>query len=65
LDEVRYPSLDSDNVPASFAEVDVKLNDNDAEFDTVMVAGSVGTKVSDERKEVVSLMAGWWIYIKS
>jgi len=64
LDGVRYPWIGSNKIPAGFAEVDVKLDDNGEVFDTMMVAGSVGTKVSGERKEVVSPMAGWWIYIK-
>lgn len=42
LDDVTYPTVDTDKVPAGFASVPVTVNDNGHEYKATMVAGSVG-----------------------
>lgn len=42
LDDVAYPTVDTDNLPAGFASVPVTVNDNGHEYKATMVAGSVG-----------------------
>ncbi|KAJ6582386.1 hypothetical protein B0H19DRAFT_1207718 [Mycena capillaripes] len=73
LDETPYHRVDGDNVPAAYAEVDVKLNDNGALFDCIMVAGLVGTQVTASgdlvlsatgNDDVVRPLSGWWIFTK-
>ncbi|KAJ7866487.1 hypothetical protein B0H13DRAFT_1898121 [Mycena leptocephala] len=73
FDGTPYHRLDSDRVPPGYAEVDVKLDDNGEKFDCVMIAGTVGTHVTSSndlalsstgKDDVVSPVAGWWIFIK-
>jgi hypothetical protein len=74
IDGVRYHHVDTDNIPSASAEVDVLLNDNGEEFNTVMVAGLVGMSTAiarDQRKGdgsvvengEVAPVAAWWMYI--
>ena len=44
LDYVEYHQIDSDSIPPGFTSVPVKVNDDGLEYDTVMVAGSVGIR---------------------
>ncbi|THU86503.1 hypothetical protein K435DRAFT_683495 [Dendrothele bispora CBS 962.96] len=73
LDDTRYHWLDSSEVPAGYASVDVKLDDNGEIFDTIMVSGLVGMRVfpSNDNKlsengsqDAVKPLPGWWIFIK-
>ncbi len=73
LDGIGYGSVDMDSIPVGHADVDVLLDDNGQEFNTVMVAGLVATRVSDSKdaslseqgiKDVVSPAPGWWIFTK-
>jgi hypothetical protein len=70
IDGVAYHSVDLDDVPSSVADVPVKLWDNGETFDTVMVAGLVGTRLSsspvafDGKPDTLSPVAGWWIVIE-
>ena len=73
LDDARYHWLDSDAIPAAYADVDVKLDDNGQTFDTIMVSGLVGTRVYDSNdsrlsgsglRDGVKPEPGWWIFIK-
>jgi hypothetical protein len=74
MDDVHYHPVDIENIPSACAEVDVLLNDNGEEFNTVMVAGLVGMSAKsarDERKGdglvvekgEVAPVAAWWMYI--
>lgn len=73
LDGVIYHRTDSGDVPPGFAEVDVKLDDNGKEFDTVMTAGLVGMEVCDSGDKTLSEegtrdtakpVVAWWIFAK-
>ncbi|KAJ6582394.1 hypothetical protein B0H19DRAFT_1118231 [Mycena capillaripes] len=71
LDETPYHRVGK--VPAAYAEVDVKVNDNGAVFDCIMVAGLVGMQVTASsdlvlsatgKDDVVRPLSGWWIFTK-
>jgi hypothetical protein len=67
LDGVSYHSLGTASIPYGHAEVPVKLNDNGVEYDGAMLAGLVGTAVSDSgvnagMKDQLSPVVGWWMY---
>ncbi|KAN0077606.1 protein of unknown function (DUF4419) domain containing protein [Elaphomyces granulatus] len=80
LDGVRYHRVDTNDVPPGFASVPVKLDDNGDEYDTVMVAGSVGFKATSSGElltpstfdnpsitielDTLQSESGWWMYEK-
>jgi hypothetical protein len=72
LDNIPYHRIDTGDIPAGYAEVDVKLDDNGEEFDCMLTAGLVGSLVRDSKdvglnlggsgkRDVVSPLAGWWM----
>jgi hypothetical protein len=72
LDDVPFHQVDSDNLPPSYAEVPVKLDDNGEVFDCVLTAGLVGTQISSSNdsglsatgvNDTVRPLAGWWMFI--
>ncbi|EIW74183.1 hypothetical protein CONPUDRAFT_170209 [Coniophora puteana RWD-64-598 SS2] len=74
LDGTFYPHVDSDKVPPGYAEVDVKLDDNGEILDTLLVAGSVGSLISDSgdqslsktgERDTVKTLPGWWMFVKN
>ncbi|KIK51638.1 hypothetical protein GYMLUDRAFT_233988 [Collybiopsis luxurians FD-317 M1] len=73
IDEAYYHNLATEDIPAAYADVDVKLDDNGEIFDTIMVAGLVGMYVCDTgdttlsetgQMDLLKPMPGWWIFIK-
>jgi hypothetical protein len=71
VDDTSYHQLSK--IPPGYAEVDLKLNDNGKEFDCIMTAGMIGTKVSSSedlslsstgKDDTVRPVAGWWIFIQ-
>ncbi|KAH7922265.1 hypothetical protein BV22DRAFT_1037655 [Leucogyrophana mollusca] len=73
LDGVPYPVIETADIPGGYAAVDVKLDDNGEIFDTVLVAGSVGTLICSSGKtsvsptgirDTVKPLPGWWMFIK-
>ncbi|KAJ7267946.1 hypothetical protein C8J57DRAFT_352950 [Mycena rebaudengoi] len=73
LDGTPYHRIDRKDVPAAYAEVDVKLNDNGEMFDCIMVGGLVGTQVTTSgdlslsttgKDDVMYPLSGWWIFTK-
>ena len=66
LDGVSYPKIDDQNIPLGFAEVDVKLDDNGEEFDTTLVAGSVGSQIcmgTNSTRNTIRPLPAWWYVI--
>jgi hypothetical protein len=63
---LRYPVLDTGDVPDGFCEVDVKLDDNGQEFDCKMIAGHVGYVISAQNGQSNTLQPSseWFIFIK-
>jgi hypothetical protein len=72
---VAYRKFDTDKIPAGYTTVPVLLNDNGIQYNTVMVAGSVGYKVTSSIDAVVDApnktprtldtiqpVSGWWMY---
>jgi len=73
LDGVRYPRLDSDEVPAGYAQVNVTLEMEDIDYPTALIAGSVGTEIfssgdkslsSDGKRDSARPTLGWWWVFK-
>ena len=72
LDDFPYPHINSDNVPCGYTYVDVKLDDNGRKFDTMFVAGLIGTHIStvttesspEGTRDTVQPIPGWWYFIK-
>ncbi|CAM6084378.1 unnamed protein product [Calypogeia fissa] len=71
MDGVDYHRVETGDIAASYAEVDVKLNDNGVEFKTVMVAGLVGMEITSSgvkgkdhegKDDTVQPVAGWWLF---
>ena len=74
LDGAHYHKCDSENVPAGWAKVPVKVNDNGDKFDAVMIAGSVGISCTSSEEELaedlvgldtMSAETGWWMFEKT
>ena len=68
-----FHTIDVDKVPAGYASVPVKVDDNGYVFDATMIAGSVGLKATSSGKELENARAGldtlqpvsgWWMYEK-
>lgn len=68
LDDTMFPIVDTDKVPNGYVEVDVKLDDNGEQFDTVMLAGHMGGKVLETqekgKEDKLALASGWVMFIK-
>jgi len=67
--ETMFPIMDTADIPAGFVEVDVKLDDNGDEMDTVMIAGHLGGKLLDAHAgegngERLGLAPGWFMFAK-
>ena len=62
--EKWIPKTDEADIPPGHGEVEVKLDDNGAELDCVMVSGSVAFEVSGEKKDTLNPRTGWWMFIK-
>jgi Domain of unknown function (DUF4419) len=63
---LRYPVLDTGDVPDGFCEVDIKLDDNGELFDCKMVAGHVGYVLSakDGRMDTLQPSSEWFMFVK-
>ncbi|KAJ7276621.1 hypothetical protein C8J57DRAFT_1504460 [Mycena rebaudengoi] len=67
LNGAAFHCVESENVPPSYAEVDVKLDDNGEKFDCVLTAGLVGTRVTSSDSgthDTVRPLVGWWMFTK-
>ena len=68
-----YPRVDSDDIPCGYTCVDVKLDDNGALFDTMFVAGLIGSQIcsaeqtklhSNSARNTVRPLPAWWYFVK-
>jgi len=73
LDGVSYPRIETEDIPAGTAEVDVKLDDNGEIFKTLLVAGNMGSAIGSSndaslsksgQRDTVRPVPGWWMFIK-
>ncbi|KAG8832675.1 hypothetical protein FRC17_000894 [Serendipita sp. 399] len=66
LENMRYPVIDTGDIPNGFCQVDVLLDDNGANFDCLMVAGHVGMATSglNGTKDTVQPVTEWFMFIK-
>ena len=72
LNGKQYPRVETGDVPSGYSSVPVIVVDGGVEFDTVMVAGSVGIRQSGSGQEVegrgtalvdtLQPETGWWIF---
>ncbi|CAM6123541.1 unnamed protein product [Calypogeia fissa] len=71
MDGIKYHRVETGDIPAAYAEVGVKLNDNGVEFQTIMVAGLVGMELTSScvkskdhegKDDTVKLVVGWWLF---
>lgn len=68
LDGLRYPCIDTGEIPTGYCEVDVKLDDNGHAMDCMMVAGHVGNVVSATGPQgimdTLQPQAEWFMFVK-
>ena len=73
LDGFSYPQIDTSDIPGGHTSVDVKLDDNGALFDTMFVAGLVGSRIcsteetklsSNGVRNTVRPLPAWWYFVK-
>ena len=71
LDGVRYLLVDSELVPPGYASVPVKVFEKDTVWETMMVAGSVGWRVTSslgrhkawrDLPNQLQPVSGWWMF---
>lgn len=72
IGETTFSLVDSEDVPAGYASVPVKVDDNGTMYETRMVAGSVGYEAvsidgarntrSGAELDTVQPLSGWWMY---
>ncbi len=61
--KMKWLCIDTTTIPTGIVEVDVKINDNGAEYDSVMFAGHMGTEIKNEG-DTVQPTLGWAIALK-
>ncbi|KAF8817143.1 hypothetical protein BYT27DRAFT_7247691 [Phlegmacium glaucopus] len=64
LDGVSYPTIESEEIPVGFCEVDVKLDDNGVKFPCVMVSGHLALSVEGAKKDSIRPLPSWFMFIK-
>ncbi|CAL8089663.1 unnamed protein product [Orchesella dallaii] len=60
----KWPRIESDDVPTGIVEVNIKINDNGAEYNSVMFAGHVASEVKDDGCTLQPTL-GWAMTLKS
>ncbi|KAJ6619257.1 hypothetical protein B0H10DRAFT_2216952 [Mycena sp. CBHHK59/15] len=76
LDSTPFHKVDCNNIPPSYAEVDVKLVslNTGTTRDSVMTAGAIGTRVyssgdarlsASGKNDIVRPVIGWWLFTKA
>lgn len=73
LDDTPFHTTEVDCVPASYAEVDVRLVSEGVDLECMITAGVVGTRVCSSKDKRLSAsghddtirpVVGWWLYHK-
>jgi len=64
LDGISYAMIETGKVPVAFTEVEVRLIDNDEEFECMMVSGHVGSSVEGERGDTIRPLPAWFMFTK-
>jgi hypothetical protein len=68
FDGLRYPRIDTGEIPPGSCEVDIKLDDNGDVMDCMMVAGHVGNMASASEPEgivdTLQPQAEWFMFVK-
>jgi hypothetical protein len=68
FDGIRYPCIDTDEIPPGSCEVDVLLNDNGELMDCMMLAGHVGNMASASGPQgivdTLQPQAEWFMFVK-
>jgi Domain of unknown function (DUF4419) len=75
LDGAHYHHIESKDVPRGFASVPVELRDEFIIYPSMMVAGSVGVRISSSGEllhgkdgtglDTLQPESGWWMYEKT
>lgn len=70
-----YHRINNGDVSKVFSSVPLKMKDNGIEYDTMMVAGTVGMRISSSGElfhgseetglDTLQPETGWWIYEKN
>jgi hypothetical protein len=74
LDGAKFHRVDTYDLPSGFASVPVEIDDMGVLYHAILVAGSVGLKISSSGEtlegkkkpgsDTVQPVSGWWIYEK-
>ena len=64
IDNVLYPSIDTQNIPMGFCQVDVKVNDDYGSTECTMMAGHMATLVDGRNRDTVKPLPSWFIFVK-
>ncbi len=64
IDGVLYPSIDTQNIPMGFCQVDVKVNDDYGSTECVMMSGHMATLVEGRHRDTVRPLPSWFMFVK-
>lgn len=59
----KWPRLDTNDIPTGIVEVDVKINDNGTEYNSIMFAGHMAAEIKGDGCTVQPNL-GWTICLK-
>lgn len=62
-EQLDWLRIETSDIPTGIVEVDVKINDNGAEYKSVMLAGHMGAEIQNEG-DTVKPTLGWVIALK-
>jgi len=73
LDGVAYAIIDTDNIPAGYVTVDIKLDDRGTEYRSMLLAGVVGQRITSSgssdlsgsgARDEIAPQVSWWLVEK-
>uniref|UniRef100_A0A8H7XZF4 Uncharacterized protein n=1 Tax=Psilocybe cubensis TaxID=181762 RepID=A0A8H7XZF4_PSICU len=62
VDGIRYPSIDSVDIPMGFCQVDIRVIDGEGTTDCVMVSGHMANVVEGDDKDTLRPLPSWFMY---